>query len=385
MSRSHWSISSWIIQWHIPIWFVSHTFGSRQCVRVVFLRFFVYFFASGPPSDRSFPAILGRLDLFGIGQGCLQNVRLMRPSSSCIASMRWMIDDKTFVLRIFHVELRDRLLSLSRSSRSAWCQIFSYSFDAFLPYDSGKLHKYNIQFLLPNRIDNKSIVLVNLFRTIRSTLRYPFRETSSSNLRWKDCRRCFASDLLVHLLGEDDFRSDLLNRALVHVRVLLLRNEAVPGFGSLMFPCLAVRVSSLPTWPNSSLSFWTCSIFCWSSSARLFNTAGVPVLANRLGWFGCSLLLVAAFESQSFRQLDLSVIVGAGRGDFVLVHRISSVFLDTNHTLNTYWWEGVMDNDRIRPCLKESELCWARPISTQQTASWLIFPILFVCSTPGLC
>ena len=82
----------------------------------------------------------------------------------------------------------------------------------------------------------------------------------------------------------------------------------------------------VPSWSISSSLSWTTSKFYWSSSARLFSVTGLPALSNRLAWLGCSLLLSAVSESQSFRPLDLSVTVGARRGDFVLIKKNPPLF-----------------------------------------------------------
>ena len=91
------------------------------------------------------------------------------------------------------------------------------------------------------------------------------------------------------------------------------------------------------------------------------------------------------FESQSFRQLDLSVKVGAGRGDIGLEYKISSVLRDitvTMHVDGRVIWRMIAF-DRVWKNL--SPVRRARPISNPIYCILINCPPLFVCSMPGLC
>ena len=113
----------------------------------------------------------------------LCNFRLVHFSSFGIVSVRCKPGDDRFVLQIFHVELREKIPSSSRSSKSIMHQLVFDSADAFHPCDTSKFHKYDVQYLLPNKIDNKSIALVNRFRIIGHSPRCPCRGSFSSDFR----------------------------------------------------------------------------------------------------------------------------------------------------------------------------------------------------------
>ena len=94
--------------------------------------------------------------------------------------------------------------------------------------------------------------------------------------------------------GGDGFRSDLSDHELVLVRLLLLLNVAIPGFGSLMFhslyngsPCACLTKFFVVLLDILHILFIKrCPFF--------FNTS-LTVLANWFGWIGwscCCLLLL---------------------------------------------------------------------------------------------
>ena len=262
-----------------------------------------------------------------------------------------MIYDKIIVFRIFHIGLRVQLLSLSHSPRSTACQIFSYSLDASRPYDSGIFHNYNLQFLVPNRKDNKNIELVNPFRTIRSTPRYLFHWINvfeEFSQHGSKTFVCFKSSCRSPWSG---WHSILL----INLRTRSCSASCTSEWGNPWMRKSKTRLP-VPSWSISSSFSWTTSKFYWSSSARLFSVTGLSVLSNRLGWLGCSLLLSngcgktghpvpsGALWTKSLRQLDLSIIVGARRGDFVLVYNLSSVVLDTTLSMQvagTVLWSMI--------------------------------------------
>ena len=135
-------------------------------------------------------------------------------------------------------------------------QLVFDSADACHPCDTCKFHKYNVQFLLSHKIDNKSIALVNRFRIIGSIPRCPCRGSSSSDSRWMGCRRCSASDLLAIHLGEDDVRSDLSAHERARVQLLPQMNPSIPKSRVLLSYASCCNVLA---WSSSSLSFWTSS------------------------------------------------------------------------------------------------------------------------------
>ena len=121
-------------------------------------------------------------------------------------------------------------------------QLVFDSADAFHSCDKSKFHKYDVQYLLSNKIDNKSIALINRFRIIGSIPRCPCRGSISSDFLWMGCRRCSASDLLAIHFGEDDFRSDLSAHERARVQLLPQMNVAILGFRSPGCYCRMLRV-----------------------------------------------------------------------------------------------------------------------------------------------
>ena len=174
-------------------------------------------------------------------------------------------------------------------------QIVFDSVDARLPNDSGKFHKYSIQYLLPNRKDNMRLVSLNQFRIIRSVPRCPYRGSFSSTFHWIDRRRCSASD---HF-GEDDFRSDSSDHERARVWLLCTSEYNNPWILKSNVPLFFTMDCSVHAWSISSLSLWTSSMFCWSGAARLLKITGDPFLLTGLvGLVGscCCLLLLQNFN-----------------------------------------------------------------------------------------
>ena len=122
-------------------------------------------------------------------------------------------------------------------------QLVFDSADAFHPCDTSKFHKYDVQYLLSNKIDNKSIAIVNRFRIIGSIPRCPCRGSFSSDFHWMGCRCCSASDLLAIHVGEDDVRSDLSAHERARVQLLPQMNVTIFGFRSPGCYCRMLRVA----------------------------------------------------------------------------------------------------------------------------------------------
>ena len=89
----------------------------------------------------------------------------------------------------------------------------------WIHFRSRDVHKCNRQFLDSNKEGMLSIALLELFRTARTTLHYPFHESSLSNCRM-GCGRYSASNRLEALVDEGDSRSSW--RALERWNFLLL-------------------------------------------------------------------------------------------------------------------------------------------------------------------
>ena len=77
----------------------------------------------------------------------------------------------------------------------------------WLHFLSRDVHKCNGQFLDSNKEGILSIVLLELFRTARTSLHCPCHESSLLILHLMGCRRCFVAHRLEELVDEDDSRS----------------------------------------------------------------------------------------------------------------------------------------------------------------------------------
>ena len=158
------------------------------------------------------------------------------------------------------------------------------------------------QFRLTNRISSKSNVLVNRSRTILSIPRYLVvdqflrivTEWIVDVVLLQICFQFIPMRMTLNPIINSQTRvcSASCNVDCDNHWILKCKQSATVAYNGLLRAYLITLSLSLGTSSN---------MICWSSSIRLFNTAGVTVPASRLGWLGSSLLLATAFESQSFR------------------------------------------------------------------------------------
>ena len=176
-SSEHYFLNCWVEDINLTSIADTRTSSTCTCNVLVSICSFLH------TQLRPIQVILVICDIAAFSKICpefLCNFRLVHLSSFDIVSMRCKSDNGRFVLQIFHVELREKITSQSRSSKSIMHQFVFDSADAFHPCDTSKFHKYDVQYLLSNKIDNKSIVIVHRFRIIGSIPRCPCRGSFSS-------------------------------------------------------------------------------------------------------------------------------------------------------------------------------------------------------------